>query len=142
MTAAERSRRYRARKAERERPWRQMWQQEERKQKRREKDRKRREKRLEEEMRQWREKWRSHTDPETMRPRQQERQRQREQAERNTQIKADADKRQRALMRKLTKVLGLLGSDHEGERDAAARQAESLRKELGMSWEEIAGGLS
>jgi hypothetical protein len=34
-------------------------------------------------------------------------------------------------------MLGMLGSDHAGERDAAARAVEAERKRLGLSWEEI-----
>lgn len=38
---------------------------------------------------------------------------------------------------RLIALLGMLGSDHAGERDNAAQQAEALRKKLGMSWEEL-----
>jgi hypothetical protein len=44
----------------------------------------------------------------------------------------DADKRD-----KLIKVLGLLGSSHDGERANAAQQAERIRKEAGLSWGDI-----
>lgn len=40
---------------------------------------------------------------------------------------------------RLIALLGMLGSEHAGERDAAALQAEALRKRLGMSWEEMVG---
>lgn len=38
---------------------------------------------------------------------------------------------------RLSKVLGLLGSKHAGERDAAALQAERIRGEIGMTWEHL-----
>jgi hypothetical protein len=38
---------------------------------------------------------------------------------------------------RLARVLGMLGSDHEGEVVAAARQAERLRAEAGLSWNQI-----
>ena len=38
---------------------------------------------------------------------------------------------------RLAKLLGLLGSDHDGEVVAAARQAERLRAEAGLTWPEI-----
>jgi hypothetical protein len=38
---------------------------------------------------------------------------------------------------RLTKLLGLLGSDFDGEALAAARQAERLRAEAGLTWGEI-----
>jgi pyruvate/2-oxoglutarate dehydrogenase complex dihydrolipoamide acyltransferase (E2) component len=38
---------------------------------------------------------------------------------------------------RLVKTLGMLGSDHAGERDNAARQAERLRRQLGMSWDDL-----
>jgi hypothetical protein len=41
--------------------------------------------------------------------------------------------------RRLAMVLGLLGSSHDGEIVAAARQAEKLRHEAGVSWGEILG---
>jgi colicin import membrane protein len=37
----------------------------------------------------------------------------------------------------LVKSLGMLGSDQFGERDNAARMAETLRRKLGMQWEEL-----
>jgi hypothetical protein len=40
---------------------------------------------------------------------------------------------------RLVKLLGMLGSDHTGERDAAALAIERLRRERGMSWAEIFG---
>jgi hypothetical protein len=39
-----------------------------------------------------------------------------------------------AARRKLVKVLGMLGSAHEGERLAATTMAEELRKQLGQDW--------
>jgi len=38
---------------------------------------------------------------------------------------------------KLAAVLGMLGSAHEGEALAAARMAERMRLELGLSWAEL-----
>ena len=40
---------------------------------------------------------------------------------------------------RLVKLLGMLGSDQAGERDAAAPSIERLRKERGLSWAEIFG---
>jgi hypothetical protein len=37
----------------------------------------------------------------------------------------------------LGRVLGLLGSDHDGEVAAAGRQAERLRRQAGLTWSEI-----
>jgi hypothetical protein len=37
----------------------------------------------------------------------------------------------------LVKSLGMLGSEHQGERDAAACMAEKQRKKLDMSWDEL-----
>ncbi|MFL5252568.1 MAG: hypothetical protein ACJ8AI_06680 [Rhodopila sp.] len=38
---------------------------------------------------------------------------------------------------RLARVCGLLGSDHDGEALAAARQAEKIRKKVGLTWEEL-----
>jgi hypothetical protein len=38
---------------------------------------------------------------------------------------------------KFAKLLGLLGSDHQGERDAAALAAHRLVMRAGLSWEQI-----
>ncbi len=43
----------------------------------------------------------------------------------------------RATRSTLVKVLGLLSSNHDGEVLTAARQAERLRKELGVTWNEL-----
>jgi hypothetical protein len=40
---------------------------------------------------------------------------------------------------RLAKVLGLLGSSHDGEVVAAARQAERIRSSLGLMWQDIVG---
>jgi transposase len=37
----------------------------------------------------------------------------------------------------LVKTLGMLGSDHPGERDNAACTAERLRKEFGLTWDQL-----
>ena len=38
---------------------------------------------------------------------------------------------------RLARVCGLLGSEHDGEVLAAARQAEKIRKKLGLTWDEL-----
>ena len=38
---------------------------------------------------------------------------------------------------KLVRILGLLGSDQPGERDAAALAADRLRRSRGLTWDEI-----
>ena len=38
---------------------------------------------------------------------------------------------------RLARVLGMLGSEHDGEALAAARQAERLRAEAGLTWGEV-----
>jgi hypothetical protein len=40
-------------------------------------------------------------------------------------------------LRRLARVCGLFGSDHDGEALAAARQAEKIRKKVGLTWEEL-----
>ena len=40
---------------------------------------------------------------------------------------------------KIAKILGMLGSAHEGERLAAAAMAEKERQRLGLSWEQLIG---
>ena len=39
--------------------------------------------------------------------------------------------------RRLARILGMLGSEHEGERQNAALQAEAFRKRHGMTWEQM-----
>jgi hypothetical protein len=39
-------------------------------------------------------------------------------------------------LHRLARVCGLFGSEHDGEALAAARQAEKIRKKLGVTWEE------
>src|SRR6516162_1702647 len=39
--------------------------------------------------------------------------------------------------RKLAAILGMLGSGSAGERDNAARAAERLRRQLGVTWDEM-----
>jgi hypothetical protein len=39
--------------------------------------------------------------------------------------------------KRLAKLLGMLGSDHAGERDNAALAIERMRRELGLSWAEL-----
>ena len=45
-----------------------------------------------------------------------------------------------AERRRLARILGMLGSEHEGERQNAARQAEAFRKQHGLSWEDLIQG--
>src|SRR3954470_24431437 len=40
-------------------------------------------------------------------------------------------------LQRLARVCGLLSSDHDGEALAAARQAEKIRKKVGLTWEEL-----
>jgi hypothetical protein len=40
-------------------------------------------------------------------------------------------------LQRLARVCGLLGSDHDGEALAAARQAEKLRQKVGLTWDEL-----
>jgi hypothetical protein len=37
----------------------------------------------------------------------------------------------------LVKLLGMLGSDHDGEVVNAARQIEKLRRQIGLTWDEL-----
>jgi hypothetical protein len=43
------------------------------------------------------------------------------------------------LAAKLAKVLGLLGSDHDGEVAAAGRRAHAMVKNAGLTWPEVIG---
>jgi hypothetical protein len=43
------------------------------------------------------------------------------------------------LRERIARVLGMLGSDHPGERDNAAKLAEQLRRETGLTWRELLG---
>jgi len=43
----------------------------------------------------------------------------------------DADRK------RLAAILGMLGSDHAGERDNAARQAEAFRREHNKTWDDL-----
>jgi len=43
----------------------------------------------------------------------------------------DADRK------RLVAILGMLGSDHAGERDSAARQAEAFRREHNKTWDDL-----
>jgi hypothetical protein len=42
-----------------------------------------------------------------------------------------------AELEKLCKLLGMLGSDHPGERDNAACRAVALLKSIGLTWEDV-----
>lgn len=58
-----------------------------------------------------------------------------------------ADEREKAIspskpntdLETLAKILGMLGSDHEGEKLNAAEGAEKHRRKLGMTWAELLG---
>lgn len=41
------------------------------------------------------------------------------------------------LRKRLVRVLGMLGSDHAGERDAAALVATRMLKEAGLTWYDV-----
>jgi hypothetical protein len=41
---------------------------------------------------------------------------------------------------RLAAILGMLGSEHQGERAAAALQAEAFRRKHGLTWEQIVSG--
>jgi hypothetical protein len=42
-----------------------------------------------------------------------------------------------AERQRLAAILGMLGSEHQGERDAAALQAEAFRRKHGLTWAEL-----
>ena len=44
--------------------------------------------------------------------------------------------------KKLAAILGMLGSSSAGERDNAATLAEKLRRQLGLTWEDLLGPTS
>jgi hypothetical protein len=43
----------------------------------------------------------------------------------------------KAVSLKLVKVLGMLGSDHDGERANAARMAAQILKDAGLTWYDV-----
>jgi len=45
-----------------------------------------------------------------------------------------------AERQRLAAILGMLGSNSAGERDAAARAAEQFRKQHGLTWQEMLNG--
>jgi len=45
-----------------------------------------------------------------------------------------------AERQRLAAILGMLGSNSAGERDAAALAAEEFRKQRGMTWEQLVSG--
>jgi hypothetical protein len=45
--------------------------------------------------------------------------------------------KRKAVSTKLVKVLGMLGSDHAGERDNAARLATQILKDAGLTWYDV-----
>jgi hypothetical protein len=42
-----------------------------------------------------------------------------------------------AERQRLAAILGMLGSEHQGERDSAARQAEAFRRKHRLTWAEL-----
>lgn len=42
-----------------------------------------------------------------------------------------------AERKRIVAILGMLGSDHAGERDNAAQQAEAFRRKHGLTWAEL-----
>jgi hypothetical protein len=46
------------------------------------------------------------------------------------------------IVERLVKLLGMLGSSHDGERAAAARKADALVREHGLVWSDVISGLS
>lgn len=44
-----------------------------------------------------------------------------------------------ALLDRLSKIMGMLGSDHDGERSAAAWQASKLLREAKLTWRDVIG---
>ena len=42
-----------------------------------------------------------------------------------------------AERKRIIAILGMLGSDHAGERDNAAQQAEAFRRRHGLTWAEL-----
>jgi hypothetical protein len=65
------------------------------------------------------------------RNRQQRRRRQERKSEQVEKKKADQQRET------LARILGMLGSNSVNERDTAARMAEKMRRELGLSWDDI-----
>jgi hypothetical protein len=63
----------------------------------------------------------------------------REQARLREQLKAGASKatKRQLVSVKLIKILGMLGSDHAGERDTAARMATQILKEAKLTWYDV-----
>ena len=49
-----------------------------------------------------------------------------------------ADPRQE-LRQRMAKILGMLGSDHAGERANAAKLVDDLRRESGLTWDQLLG---
>ena len=41
---------------------------------------------------------------------------------------------------RLAAILGMLGSEHAGERAAAALQAEAFRRHHNLTWDQLVGG--
>jgi hypothetical protein len=44
---------------------------------------------------------------------------------------------ERIARAQIAKILGTMGSEHEGERLAAIRKAEALRRKLGVTWQDL-----
>jgi hypothetical protein len=74
------------------------------------------------------------------RSREQARQERYEEALREAQRRAEAQRQKTDATAQLKKVLGMLGSDHDGEVLTAARQAEAIRRKLKLTWDELLTG--
>ena len=51
----------------------------------------------------------------------------------------DAIDPRQELRQRMAKILGMLGSEHAGEREAAAKLADALRRESGLTWDQLLG---
>jgi DNA-binding PadR family transcriptional regulator len=57
--------------------------------------------------------------------------------ERLRRAQEEANRRRMAAPQTLARVLGMLGSEHAGERAAAALKAEELRRAMGKTWHQL-----
>jgi hypothetical protein len=60
-----------------------------------------------------------------------------EEALREAQRLGEAQRQKTDAKAQLKKVLGMLGSDHDGEVLSAARQAEAIRRNLRLTWDQL-----
>jgi hypothetical protein len=72
--------------------------------------------------------------------------RKREESSERTRARKESKKREASRLARmeesrgisvLAKILGMLGSEHDGEALTAARRAEDQRRKLGMTWAEL-----